>query len=68
MHLGNTPVQPAQCGIWAGFDTGAALVVRDVLNSEHYRLLTAVYTDTIGPAHPDDPRPLTGRAVGQCPS
>jgi hypothetical protein len=42
--------------------------VRDVLNSEHYRLLTAVYTDTIGPAHPDDPRPLTGRAVGACPS
>ena len=36
-------------------DAAGALVVRDVITTDHYDTLTRAWRTTIGPIHPDDP-------------
>ena len=47
----------------AARDAAGALVVRDVITTDHYDTLTRAWRTTIGPIHPDDPE-LPPRARG----
>jgi hypothetical protein len=40
---------------WDAAWTAAALVVRDLITTGHYDILTRPWRATIGPIHPDDP-------------
>lgn len=45
----------ARCAAWdAARFAVLALVVRDLISTEHYDLLTGPWAQVIGPAHPDD--------------
>ena len=36
-------------------DAAGALVVRDLIATDHYDILTRPWREVIGPIHPDDP-------------
>ncbi len=49
-----TPTQASQIEGWHPLNAALALILRDVLDRDVYRLLAGPVADVFGPLHPDD--------------